>query len=248
MSRYFIELAYKGSHFAGFQKQPNAIGVQGCVDEAFSTILRSTIETTTSSRTDSGVHSLQNYLHFDTEIDIPETLVYNANAILHKDIVIKNIRKVKPEAHSRFNALSRTYEYIIYQNKNPFLQETGYFYPFPLDIDVLHKSAQLFKENTNFQSFCKRHVEVTHYYCDILHIEWKEEENYLKFSVKGNRFLRGMVRALVGTSLQIARGKIKLENLQAIIDSNDCQQVDFSADAKGLTLVNVEYPKEIFIS
>jgi len=248
MSRYFIELAYHGKPFSGFQKQPNAMTVQGSVEDAFQTVLRTAIETTTSSRTDSGVHALQNYLHFDTGISLPNTLAYNANAILHKDIVIKDISKVKDDIHSRFNALSRTYEYIIYQNKNPFLKDVAYFYPFPLDINILHQSAKLFKKNKNFQSFCKRHVEVTHYNCDLLNVSWHEANDHLKFTVTGNRFLRGMVRALVGTSLQMARGQIKLEQLQSIFDSNDCRNADFSADAKGLKLIKVEYPQDIFIN
>jgi tRNA pseudouridine38-40 synthase len=247
MPRYFIELAYHGKNFAGFQRQPNAETVQGSVEKALSTILRAPIETTTSSRTDAGVHALQNFLHFDFDYELPNTLAYNANAILHRDIVIIAMHKVNDKAHSRFDAMARTYEYIIYQNKNPFLKEIAYFYPFPLDIEILQKSALQFKENTNFQSFCKRHVEVSHYECNLLKIEWAEEADHLKFTVKGNRFLRGMVRALVGTSLQMARGKIELNDLQSIIASNDCRRADFSADAKGLKLVAVEYPKEIFI-
>lgn len=248
MSRYFIELAYKGKRFAGFQRQQNARTIQGDVEIALETILRSKINTTTSSRTDAGVHAEQNYLHFDTEIKLPATLAYNANAILDSAIVITQIRKVKDDAHSRFNALYRTYKYAVYQTKNPFLKDTAYFFPFPLDKELLHASAKIFKQNKNFQSFCKRHAEVTHYQCKLDIVQWKEEKEYLEFTVKGNRFLRGMVRALVMTSLQIARGKIPLEQLQSILDANDCQKADFSADAKGLKLVSVEYPKELFIS
>ncbi len=247
MSRFFIELAYKGKHFAGFQKQPNAITVQGEIDQTLSTILRTTIETTTSSRTDAGVHALQNYLHFDYSADLPKTLVYNANSILNKDLVILSIRKVQANAHSRFDARSRTYEYVVYQNKNPFLKDFGYFFPFKLDVALLHQSADIFKANTNFQSFCKRHTEVNNYNCELSFVKWTQEKEYLKFTVRGNRFLRGMVRALVMTSLQIARGKIALDQLQEIIDANDCQRADFSAEARGLKLISVDYPEEIFI-
>lgn len=247
MPRYFVELAYKGKHFSGFQKQTSQKTIQGEIDKALSTILRTPIETTTSSRTDAGVHALQNYLHFDCDLPLPDSTVYNANAILHSDIVIKNLPKVAPTAHSRFDALSRTYEYIVYQNKNPFLKDVGYFYPFALDFDRLQKVAEIYKSNQNFQSFCKRHVEVNNYLCTLEKVIWEKENDYLKFTVVGNRFLRGMVRALVGTSLQIARGKINIEQLQKIIDANDCQQADFSADAKGLKLVSVAYPSNIFI-
>lgn len=247
MSRFFIELAYHGKTFAGFQKQPNANTVQGEINKALSTILRNEIDTTTSSRTDAGVHSIQNYLHFDFEQELPPTLLYNANAILPHDIVISSIKKVKDTAHSRFDAISRTYEYVVYQNKNPFMKEVGYFFPFKLDKELLKASADIYKANTNFQSFCKRHAEVTHYKCNLSHVAWTQEEDHLKFTVVGNRFLRGMVRALVMTSLQIARGKIALEHLQSILDSNDCQQADFSAEAKGLKLISVEYPSDIFI-
>ena len=247
MPRFFIELAYNGKCFAGFQKQTNATTVQGEINKALNTILRKEIETTTSSRTDAGVHSLQNYLHFTYDAALPPTLVYSANSILHKDIVILSIKKVTNEAHSRFNALSRTYEYIVYQNKNPFLNDTGYFFPFKLDMEKLHESARILKTNTNFQSFCKRHAEVNNYNCELRIVKWTNEKEYLKFTVQGNRFLRGMVRALVMTSLQIARGKIKLEELQKIIDAKDCQRADFSADARGLKLVSIEYPNELFI-
>lgn len=247
MSRYFIELSYKGKHFAGFQKQLNAKTIQGEVDHALSIILRTPIETTTSSRTDAGVHAIQNYLHFDSSIKLPKTLAYNANAILHSDIVITDIRHVLEDAHSRFDAVSRTYEYAVYQNKNPFLKDRAYFFPFPIDFDLLISSAQILKSNTNFQSFCKRHTEVSNYLCKLETLEWKREKGLIKLTVKGNRFLRGMVRALVMTSLQIARGKIKLEELQRIIDANDCQQADFSADGHGLKLISVEYPEHIFL-
>lgn len=247
MPRYFIALAYRGKHFCGFQKQTSQITVQGEIDKALSTILRTAIETTTSSRTDTGVHAFQNYLHFDCELAVPDNTVYKANAILHHDLVIHSIRAVKEKAHSRFDAISRTYEYIVYQNKDPFMKDRGYFFPFTLDFDLLQQVATIYKANSNFQSFCKRHAEVNNYLCKLEHVSWEKENNYLKFTVTGNRFLRGMVRALVGTSLQIARRKIDINDLQKIIDSNDCQRADFSADGKGLKLVSVKYPNEIFI-
>jgi tRNA pseudouridine38-40 synthase len=248
MSRYFIELAYNGKQFSGFQKQENARTIQGEVDKAFRTILRSEIETTTSSRTDAGVHAVQNFLHFDTDKILPVTMAYNANAILPKDIVVKSIREVTPESHSRFNAQYRTYEYMIYQEKNPFLTDLAYFYPFPLDKKLLSEAAAFFKKNTDFQSFCKRHAEVNHYQCNLSIVNWTEEKDYLKFTVRGNRFLRGMVRALVGTSLQIARGNIDINTLPKIVQAHDSQQADFSAAAHGLKLLEVGYPEEIFIS
>ena len=247
MQRYFIELAYQGTRFSGFQKQCKQETVQGEVDKALATVIREQIETVTSSRTDAGVHAKQNFLHFDVSVDLPKSLLYNVNAILNKDIVVKSIRQVNPDAHSRFNALSRQYQYIVYQDKNPFLHEWGYFYPFKLNFDLLQQTAEIFLNNTNYQSFCKRNTDVNNYICLLDKVMWEKEDDYLKFTVRGNRFLRGMVRALVGTSLQIARGKILVEDLDGIISSNDCQQADFSAVAKGLQLVSVVYPEDIFI-
>jgi len=247
MSRYFIELAYNGKRFSGFQKQENALTIQGEVDKAFQTIMRTAINTTTSSRTDAGVHAIQNFLHFDTNKKLPSTLAYNANAILPKDIVVKSIREVRPESHSRFDAQFRTYEYLVYQAKNPFLTDTAYFYPFPLKKELLDKVALFYKNNTDYQSFCKRHAEVNHYQCNLSIVNWSHEKDYLKFTVRGNRFLRGMVRALVGTSLQIARGNIDVNSLPEIIAAHDSQQADFSAAAHGLKLLEVGYPAELFI-
>ncbi len=246
MARFFIEVAYKGSAFCGFQKQPNQPTIQGLVETALAVILRNTVETTTSSRTDTGVHARQNFLHFDYNQNLPTTLVYNANAILHEDIIIRNISLMQPNAHSRFDALSRTYEYIVYQTKNPFLKDFGYFYPFKLDYEKLQAAATLFLQNTYYQSFCKRHTEVNNFNCQLEEVQWEIHDDFLKFRVKGNRFLRGMVRAMVGTSLLVGRGKITLDDLQRIIDANDCQEAEFSAEAKGLQLIQVEYPAHIF--
>lgn len=250
MPRYFIDLAYKGTNFSGFQKQNNARSIQGDLNAALCTILKHDIETVTSSRTDAGVHCKHNFLHFDTEINIkPDKLAYQLNAVLDQDIAIHNIKAVMPEAHARFNAISRVYSYRIHQFKNPLIREYSYFYPFPLNIERMQEASQVFLATSDFQSFSKKHTEVQNFECKLSRCEWVQHNKYEhEFIVAGNRFLRGMVRGLVGTSLQLGRGKITMKNLHEIIESKDCTKANFSAEARGLTLQRVQYSKEIFLS
>lgn len=249
MPRYFIDLAYKGTHFSGLQKQNNARSIQGEINKALQTILKQEIETVTSSRTDAGVHCKHNFLHFDTAIQFsPDKLSYQLNAVLDKDISVHTIAPVTSDAHSRFNARSRLYSYKIHQYKNPLIREFSYFYPFPLDFNTMQEACQVFLATTDFQSFSKKHTEVQNFDCKLSQCHWIIHNQYeSEFIVEGNRFLRGMVRGLVGTSLQIGRGKISIEDLKTIIASKDCNQANFSAEARGLTLNQVNYPSEIFL-
>lgn len=249
MPRYFIELAYKGTVFCGFQKQSNQLSIQGEVDDALNKLLPNSTETTTSSRTDSGVHAHQNYLHFDCDQDLDNTkTVYQLNSILHPDILVHSLRKVPENAHARFDAISRCYTYTLYQRKNPFIREYGYFYPFPLVLDLLQASSSIYLKNEDFTSFSKKHTEVNNFICTLKQCSWVQVDmDTFQFTVEANRFLRGMVRALVGTSLLVGRKKISPSQLQHIIDAKDCKQADFSADAKGLTLSSVNYPKDLFL-
>jgi len=172
MSRYFLELAYKGTNYSGFQSQINANTVQAEVENAFETFQREKIIMTGSSRTDAGVHALQNYFHFDFEGTMPKDFVYKFNAILPSDIVVKNIMQVNPEAHCRFDAVTREYNYYIYRQKDPFLKETAFYFPYKLDIDLMQQAAAIVKEYTDFTSFSKRNTQVKTFICQIQESNW----------------------------------------------------------------------------
>ncbi len=249
MARYFIEVAYRGAEYAGFQKQQNANSVQSEVENALKVFYRETIDLTGSSRTDAGVHAFQNYFHFDFYLNAEERIknsVYHLNAILPEDIVIKRITRVLNGAHCRFDAISREYEYSIYRTKNPFLRESAYYFPYALNIERLNEAAELIRLNEDFQSFSKKNTQVQSYICKIQQSQWKVEGDLLIYRVKGNRFLRGMVRGLVGTMLRLGTNKFDIPHFQSIIASRDCKKADFSTPAHGLSLVKVNYNEEIF--
>lgn len=240
MPRYFIEVAYKGTRYSGFQIQQNANSVQEEVEKALKIYYRREISLTGSSRTDAGVHAAQNFFHFDSET-IVEDGSYHLNAILPGDIVIKSIRQVADELHSRFSAVSREYEYFIYQQKDPFLEDRAYFFPFPLNIELLQAAAAELYNHTDFTSFSKRNTQSKTKLCAIKTSQWRLEGNTLVFNVSANRFLRGMVRGVVGTMLQVGRGKITLEQFTSIIQAKDCTKADFSAPPQGLFLKKVQF-------
>lgn len=242
MPRYFLEVAYKGTHYSGFQIQKNAPTIQDEIEKSWKVFFKRDVSLTGSSRTDAGVHALQNYFHFDWEEDLDDRFLYNLNAILPGDIVIKNIHLVAPKAHCRFDAISREYSYYIYTRKDPFLVDTAYFFPYKLDIDSLNKAAALIKENTDFTSFSKRNTQVKTFQCTIILSEWVIENDMLVYHIKGNRFLRGMVRALTATMLKVGRQNITLDELHNIIMAKDCTLASFSAPPHGLFLKGVEYP------
>jgi tRNA pseudouridine38-40 synthase len=251
MNRYFLELAYKGTRYSGFQAQPNALTVQAEVEKALETFFRVKFILTGSSRTDAGVHALQNFFHFDTELEIPAVSLYNVNAILPRDIVVKSIRLVKGPAgneapHSRFSAKYREYKYYIYQSKDPFLDDRAYYYPYTLNIEAMQEAAAVVPGYHDFTSFSKRNTQVKTFQCTIMESRWVQEGDCIVYNVKANRFLRGMVRALVGTMLQVGRGKIAVGEFRGIIEKKDCTLADFSAPGHGLFLAGVGYEENIF--
>lgn len=247
MPRYFLELTYKGTRYSGFQVQDNANTVQAEIEKALAVLLRESVVCTGSSRTDAGVHSRQNYFHFDFEGEITNTIVYRLNAILPADIAVRTLRGLLPEAHCRFDAIARRYEYVLYNQKDPFLEDRAWFYPYPLDQGVLEEVAGIVLETTDFTSFAKRNSQVNNFRCGIRKSVWQKTANGWIYIVEGNRFLRGMVRGLVGTMLQAGRGNITVDRFREIIISGDNQQADFAAPAKGLFLVEVIYPSEYFM-
>jgi tRNA pseudouridine38-40 synthase len=245
MARYFIEVAYKGTAYAGFQVQQNANTVQAEVEKALQIFYRISISLTGSSRTDAGVHAAQNYFHFDTELVISDEKmlksIYHLNAILPNDIVIKSLRQVAETTHCRFDAICRSYEYSIYQNKNPFVADVAYYYPYSLDISLLNACAVMLMEYNNFESFSKKNTQVFTYECSITKSEWLVENDMLKYCVTGNRFLRGMVRGLVGTMLHVGRGKYDVDSFRTLIESKNANKTDFSTPAHGLVLKEVKF-------
>lgn len=241
MPRYFLEVSYKGAQYSGFQTQKNANSVQAEVEKAFEILQKDAVVMTGSSRTDAGVHALQNYFHFDYSGELHPQLVYKLNAILPGDIVIKSCQPVKDEAHSRFDAVGREYRYYIYRKKNPFLADRAYYFPYKLDLDKLKAGAEILKEYSDFTSFSKRNTQVKSFLCQIETSEWYWEEDCLVYRVVADRFLRGMVRALTATMLKLGRGKMSLEEFRAIIEIKDCTQASFAVPAHGLFLVKVEY-------
>ena len=242
--RFFLELSYKGSRYAGFQVQENAPTVQLEVEKALQVFYRKEIKLTGSSRTDSGVHARQNYFHFDTDVVINEKHVYNLNAILPNDIFIKRIFEVSENVHSRFHATHRLYHYYLCQQKDVFAQDTSWLYPYALNIEKLQEAAAMLMQYHDFTSFSKRNTQTHTKLCNLTVSEWKMEENKLVYKVQSNRFLRGMVRALLATQLQVGRGKISLDDFAKIIEAKNCAKADFSAPAHGLFLMEVGYKFE----
>lgn len=240
MSRYFIEVSYKGTNYSGFQVQDNANSIQSEVENALQVFYKRKFELTGSSRTDAGVHARQNFFHFDTDVIIKED-VYNLNAILPSDIVVKQVFPVAIDAHSRFDAKSREYHYYIYQQKNPFLQEIAYFVPYPIDIELLQQAAKEILNHSNFTSFSKRNTQVNSFLCNIYISKWVQEENCWVYKVKANRFLRGMVKGLVATMLLVGKRKITIDDFRAIIESQNCTNADFSVSSAGLFLHEVAF-------
>jgi tRNA pseudouridine38-40 synthase len=245
MPRYFIEVAYKGTAYSGFQVQQNAVTIQFEVEKALSIYFKQSFSLTGASRTDAGVHALQNFFHFDTEDSLDDSfkVVYSLNAILPRDIVIKKIFHVKDDAHCRFDAIWREYKYYLYCEKDPFLQDRAYYFPYKTDITLLKEAASLIMEHTDFTSFSKRNTQVKNFICNVYKSEWNYEANTLVYNVQANRFLRGMVKGIVGTMLMLGMNKISLKEFNSIILNKDCTKANFSVPAHALFLVKVAYNK-----
>lgn len=239
--RYFLEVAYKGTNYSGFQIQKNANSVQGEVEKALATVLRSPIETTGSSRTDAGVHAYQNFFHFDFPLDLKQSILYNLNSVLPDDIVVKSITLVSDKAHCRFDATSRMYKYHVSFVKDPFKTDTAWFYPYKIDSDLLKTAAGILFKYTNYMSFSKRNTKVFTYECSIKQSNWVGNSESLTYTVEANRFLRGMVRGLVGTMLLVGRKKISLSQFESIIQAQDCTKANFATPAHGLVLLQVNF-------
>jgi tRNA pseudouridine38-40 synthase len=243
MNRYQMQLSYRGTRYFGWQRQPNAVSVQEEIEKALSTILREKITVVGAGRTDTGVHASFYVLHFDcaTEISEDMNLVYHLNRFLPNDIAVQQIAKTNPEFHARFGAVSRTYKYYISTVKDPFATETTYQFTVPLDIEKMNEAAKTLFEYTDFTSFAKLHTDVKTNNCKIFRAEWEKVGEMLVFTIKADRFLRNMVRAIVGTLLEVGKGKISVDDFRKIIESKNRGAAGTSVPPQGLFLVNIGY-------
>ncbi|MDA9344155.1 tRNA pseudouridine(38-40) synthase TruA [Algibacter sp.] len=246
--RYFIELSYNGKGYHGWQNQPNGITVQEVVEKALSTLLNERVSIMGAGRTDAGVHASQMFAHFDTAIifKAPD-LIFKLNSFLPNDIAIAAIFEVKPEIHARFYALSRTYLYRVSVKKNVFTFDNSLYVKHALDVDKMNEASKILFEYKDFQCFSKTHTDVKTYNCDIMQAEWIVKDDELHFVITANRFLRNMVRAIVGTMINIGLGKMDVDELHTIIQSKNRSEAGFSVPAQGLYLTNIEYPKDIIL-
>ena len=244
--RYLFSISYLGTHYHGWQTQANAKGVQEVVEEALSKILRKKIVIVGSGRTDTGVHCRQQYFHVDLSEPVNEALIQNLNALLPKDIAIHSVQKIHPEASARYSAVQRTYQYIITRKKDPLLLGLAWHFFKPLDVPAMNRAAALLTGAHDFECFSKVKTDVNHFVCTIKKAQWKEKKDLLIFDISANRFLRGMVRAIVGTLIDVGIGKISVKQFEAILQSKDRKQAGMNVPADGLYLMDVNYPRKVF--
>jgi tRNA pseudouridine38-40 synthase len=245
--RYFFEISYNGSAYHGWQNQANAIGVQQVVEESLTKLFRTEISITGSGRTDTGVHCAQQFFHVDIDASfVPEDLVHRLNSFLPRDIAIRSIVLVRSDAHARYDAFERSYEYKITLKKDPLLRGYAFHFFKPLNVKSMNDAAKLLKGEHDFTSFSKVKTDVNHFVCDIKRAQWIKEGDLLIFHISANRFLRGMVRAVVGTLLDVGTEKISVSDFEKIIQSKDRKKAGMNVPPEGLYLTEVKYPKKIF--
>lgn len=250
MNRYFLYLAYKGTHYCGWQRQPNGISIQQCIEDALSTLSREIIPIVGAGRTDAGVHAQKMVAHFDWKESFlsPSLLTDKLNRLLPKDIAIQQVVPVKNDAHARFDALSRTYKYYITENKNPFNYEWVHRMSLKeVDFQQMNEACNILFEYIDFTSFSKLHTDVKTNNCRIDYAKWEQESDCWVFTIQADRFLRNMVRAIVGTLLEVGKGKRSLEDFRAVIEMKDRCSAGSSAAGNGLSLIDVAYPDALFL-
>jgi len=247
MARYAIEVMYDGTRFHGSQLQHDLPTVQLAINKALSTLLRTPIACYGASRTDEGVHALCNFYHFDIEQPFTFDLVYRCNALLPEGISIRKLYAARPDFNARFEATARRYRYRIYTRKNPFLLNRAMYLPLRIDRRVLEETAEILKEYTHFESFAKRNSQSATFTCKISHSYWEDFGEELHYVVEANRFLRGMVRGLVATQLEVAKGKMTVDEFRKVIEANDCTKAFFDAPGHGLYLEHIAYPASSFL-
>ena len=269
--RFFITFTYNGTNYCGWQRQPNGVAVQEELEKALTTIMRTPIEVVGAGRTDAGVHALNMVAHFDVdnllivstdqnrdaincvsnEIDEnvkildKNRLINNLNSLLPHDIAVKNIERVTDEAHARFDAISRKYEYHVITHKNPFLKDQACRLHFPLNIELMNEAAQVLFEYEDFTSFSKLHTDVKTNNCTIMYARWEQRDDRMVFTIKANRFLRNMVRAIVGTLMEVGRERMTIDGFRQVIEAKNRCSAGHSVPACGLYFIEAEYPETI---
>jgi len=245
--RYFLDLSYIGTNYHGWQIQENAISIQQILEKSLSTFLGEDIKTLGSGRTDTGVHALSQIVHFDSKKMLDNNFIYKINSILPADISVNRFNKVQGEANARFGAISREYIYKIHQNKNPFLNNRSLFYKETINIRLLNEACKVLVASSDFQSFSKVKTEVNNFKCVINYARFEKSNDNFNFLISSNRFLRGMVRCIVGTLLEVNEKKISLKEFNKIVENKDRKGAGPSVLASGLYLSKVEYPSSIYI-
>lgn len=243
--RYFLKLAYDGTAYCGWQIQPNGNSVQAELEKALAIVLGAPVKITGAGRTDTGVHASEMFAHFDSGAELTareiQRTIWTLNNLLPSDIAIRDISPVAPEAHARFDAVARTYQYHILRIKNPFKERYAWYWQGNLDVDMMNQAAHILVGEHDFQCFSKVHTDVTSFICEVQEAGWEATDDALVFTITANRFLRNMVRAVVGTLFDVGRGKITPEDLQQILESRDRSRAGASVPAKGLILVRIIY-------
>ena len=249
VQRYFIYLAYDGTHYHGWQIQPNGISIQECLMKALATFLRRDTEVIGAGRTDAGVHASLMVAHFDYEGEMLDTdkVAEKLNRLLPQDISVYKVCRVRPDAHARFDATARTYKYYITTRKDPFNYELVYKIPGKLDFEAMNKACPVLFDYIDFTSFSKLHTDVKTNNCRIYKAGWEREGDVWVFTIQADRFLRNMVRAIVGTLLEVGRGKLTVDGFRQVIEAKDRGRAGTSAPGHALYLVDVTYPESIFL-
>lgn len=245
--RFFIKFSFFGKHYHGWQIQPKALTVQQVLQQALSTLLREPIAVVGAGRTDSGVHAQEMYAHFDTNNPLPPDLVAKLNSFLPIDIAIDSIYVVTPEAHARFSAISRTYKYHISTQKDVFNYNYSMPFSLPLNVALMNEAAHILYYYTDFQCFSKTHTDVKTFLCKVYQAYWQQIGHELVFTITADRFLRNMVRAIVGTLIEVGKERLSLTDFEDIIIGKNRSKAGASVPASGLFLTRIEYPEDIFV-
>jgi len=244
--RYFIELSYDGSPFVGWQRQPKGDSVQSCLEVALKTLLQKPVSVVGAGRTDAGVHARQLFAHVDLDDQVDQNLKFRLNKLLPKEIAVNSILVVADDAHARFDATGRRYSYHITTQKDPFLEKRSYYFSKSLDIELMNQAATVMLDHDDFKCFSKSRTDVKTYLCDIQQAYWEQNGSDMVFFIQANRFLRNMVRAIVGTLIEVGLKKISIDDFKSILQSRDRSKAGYSVPAHGLYLEKVYYPKHIF--
>ena len=243
-----MHCSFFGKNYHGWQRQPNDLSVQEILEDRLGTLLGGNVDIVAAGRTDAGVHARTMVVHFDWEEPFQDNLLHRLNSFLPGDIAVQEIRPVRSEAHARFDATSRTYEYRLIQQKDPFEQDTAYYLGIPLDFGKMNEAAAVLMDFEDFKAFSRAHTDVKTYLCDITHARWSQIGSCWVFTITADRFLRNMVRAVVGTLLLVGKGERTVEDVKSIIKSRDRSRAGASVPAKGLYLTEITYPEGIYLT